>query len=102
MGWICNKYSSDTWLKYLVIRAVGHIEATQLDSNLIASGLAHCKGHFDYIRLWFLQNLLCHRDVQSHFNVGDVDPQSHRPMGRERLAIFIVQLRRQMYKRSVI
>lgn len=83
----------NTWLECLVIRAVGHIEPTQLDSNLITSGLAHCECHFDYIRLWFVQNFLCNRDVQSHLNVGDVDPQSHRPMGWERLAILIEQLR---------
>lgn len=91
-----------TWLEYLVIWTVSHIEAAQLDSNLIASGLAHCEGHFDYIGLWFLQNLLRNRDVQSQFNVGDVDPQSHRSMGWERLAILIEQLSRQTHKGSII
>lgn len=73
MGWILNTYSN-TWLEYLVIGAVGYIEATKLDSNLIASSFAHCEGHFDYVGFWFLQNLLCNRDVQSQFNVSDVDP----------------------------
>lgn len=98
-GWIENTCSNNTWLKYLVIRAVGHIEASQLDSNLIASGLAYCEGYFDYIGLWFLKNFLCNRDVQSQFNVGDVDPQSHRPMGRERLAILIEQLETEVQKK---
>lgn len=83
----------NTWLEYFVIRAVGHIEATQLNSNLIASCLAHCEGHFHNIRLWFLQNLLCDRDVQCQLDVGDVDPQPHRPVGWERLTILIEQLR---------
>lgn len=102
MGWIYDRYSSNTWLEYLVIRAVCHIEATQLDGNLIASGLAHCEGHFDYVGLWFLQNFLCNRDVQSQFNVSDVDPQSNRSMRRERLAILVEQLRRQKHKFSII
>ena len=98
MSWLLNLYSSYTWLEYLVIRAVGHIEATQLDSNLISSGLTHCECHFYYIGLRFLQNLLGNRDVKSQFNVGDVDPQSNRSMGRERLAILIEQLKRQTSK----
>jgi len=84
----------NTWLKYLVIRAVGHIEATKLDSNFVASGLAHSEGDFYHIGLWILQNLLCHRDVQSQLDVGDVDPQTHRPVGRKRLAVLVEQLRR--------
>lgn len=55
---------SHTWLEYLIIRAVGHIEPTQLDSNLIAACFAHREGHFDYVGLRFLQNLLCNRNVQ--------------------------------------
>lgn len=82
-------------MKNLVIRAVGHVEATQLDSNLVAPGFAHSEGNFDYVGLWFLQNFLCHRDVQSQFDVVDVDPQPHRPVGGKRLAILIEKLRRQ-------
>lgn len=82
-----------TWLKYLVIRTISHIEAAQLDSNLIASSFAYCKGNFYNVGLRFLQNLLCDRDVQGQFNVGDVDPQTHRPMGWERLTILVEKLR---------
>lgn len=84
-----------TWLKYLIVGAVSHIETTQLHGNLIASSLAHREGYFDYIGLWFLKDFLCHGNVQSQFNVGDVDPQPHRSMGWKRLAILVEQLRRQ-------
>lgn len=83
-----------TWLKYFVIRAVGHIEAAQLDGNLVASSFAHCEGDFDDVGLWFLKNLLCYRDVQSQLNMGDVDPETHRPVGREGLTVLIEELSR--------
>lgn len=83
-----------TWLEYLVIRAISHIQSTQLDCNLITSSLAYCKSHFDYIGLWVLQDFLCDRDVQGQFNVGNVDSQPHRPMCWERLTILIEQLKR--------
>lgn len=82
-------------MEYLIVRAVCYIEATQLHGNLIASGLPHREGYFDYIRLWFLKDFLCNRDVQSQFDVGDVDPQPYRSMGWERLAILVEQLQRQ-------
>lgn len=91
-------FYASTWLEYLVIRAIGDIQSAQLDRNLITSSLAHCKSHFDYVRLWFLQDFLCGRDVQGQFNVGNVDPQPHRPMCWERLTILIEQLKRRKYK----
>lgn len=90
MCWLCV-----TWLEYLVVRAVSHIEATQLHGNLIASSLADREGYFDHIGLWFLKDFLCHGDVQCQFNVSDVDPQPHRSMGWKRLAILVEQLKRQ-------
>lgn len=84
-----------TWLEYLIVRAVSHIETTQLHSNLIASSLAHREGYFDYIGLWLLKDFLRNGDVQSQFNVGDVDPKPYRSMGWKRLAILVEQLRRQ-------
>lgn len=62
-----------TWLKYLIIRAVSHIKASQFHSHLIAAGLAHSKGHFNYVGLGLLQHLLGDRNVQSQLDMCDVD-----------------------------
>ena len=86
---ITNKY---TWLKYLVVGAVCHVESTQFDRYLIASSLAYGEGHFDYVGLRVLKNLLGDRDIQSRLDMSDVDPQSHGPMCREGLSILIEQL----------
>lgn len=82
-----------TWLEYLVIGAVGHVEAPQLHSHLVAACLAHGEGHFDHVGLWLLQNLLRDGDVQRQLDVSDVHPQSDGPVGGERLSILIEQLR---------
>lgn len=83
-----------TWLENLVIGAVGHVEASQLHGHLVAACLAHCEGHFDHVGLWLLQNLLRDGDVQCQLDVGDVDPQSHGPVGGERLSVLVEQLQR--------
>lgn len=41
-----------------------------------------------------MKDFLCNGDVQSQFDVGDVDPQPYRSMGGKRLAIFVEQLKR--------
>lgn len=81
-----------TWLENLVIRTVGHVEAAQLHSDLVASCLAHGEGHFDHVGLWLLQNLLRDGDVQRQLDVSDVDPQSNGPVGGERLSVLVEQL----------
>lgn len=81
-----------TRLENLVIRAVGHVEAAQLHSDLVAARLAHGEGHFYHVGLWLLQNLLRDGDVQRQLDVGDVDPQSNGPVGGERLSVLVEQL----------
>lgn len=38
-----------TWLEDFIVRAVGHIEATKLDSDLVAASLAYGKSYFDHV-----------------------------------------------------
>jgi len=84
-----------TWLEYLVVGAVGHIETAELHGHLVAARLAHGEGHLDHVGLGILQDFLGDGDVQPQLHVGDVHPKAHGPVGGEGLAVFVEQLQRE-------